>query len=243
MQSRPTNDSSPETRLLTLREAARLLRLSPHTLQSWMSPSSPNHRAEFARLALRAGRRTLFRSADLVNWLEQHQTSRSALPGGERSVNWFERFVAARGSLNLPYQSESPPESSPDALFRGGLLAIDGAPLLSWLANTDEAPRILRLARRAEGLVLPLPTAGWMLRRLRRFPTALEQIRHLLFQSGIFETAVLHEEALSRLLQLPPAIGDIPALSYGAAIAHGAAVFATWNTALLESPGALVMSP
>lgn len=239
----PASEPRPEGRLLTLREAARFLRLSPHTLQSWMSPSSPNYRAEFARLALRAGRRTLYRSADLVTWLEQHQAARTSALGAERSVNWFERFVAGRGSLNLPYQNETPPDSSPETLFRGGFLALDGAPLLAWLANTPEAPRILRLVRRSEGLILTLPIAGWILRRLRRFPAAMDQVRHLLLQSGVFEIAPLNEEGLNRLIQLPPAVGDIPALSYGAAMAHGAAMFATWNTALLEAPGALVMAP
>ncbi|HNV69431.1 MAG TPA: helix-turn-helix domain-containing protein [Candidatus Ozemobacteraceae bacterium] len=236
-------ETTSEARLLTVREAARLLRLSPHTLQSWMSPSSPNYRPEFSRLALRAGRRTLYRTTDLLTWLEQHQATRSILPGSERSVNWFERFVAARGTLNLPYQSEPTPDPSPDSLFRGGFLALDGAPLFAWLANTSEAPRILRLARRAEGLVLPLPTAGWMLRRLRRFPNALDQIQSLLFRSGIFEAASLNEEAVSRISQLPSAIADVAAMSYGAAIVHGASVFATWNTALLEAPGALVLAP
>ena len=46
--------------ILTLIEVAEKLRVSKHTIQAWMSPSSPNHRPDFASMARYAGRKSIF---------------------------------------------------------------------------------------------------------------------------------------------------------------------------------------
>ena len=47
-------------KLLTIAEIAEKLRVSKHTVQAWISPSSPNHKPEFADMARHSGRKTVF---------------------------------------------------------------------------------------------------------------------------------------------------------------------------------------
>jgi hypothetical protein len=144
-------------KLLTLAEVAGLFRVSRHTVQAWISPSSPNHRPEFAAMARHAGRKTLFVEDEALAWLNQRRGPVYSTTVSERSAYWRERFVAGRGLLKGLIKAG---EQNPGFInFQGGLLGLDAAPLLVWLADGPGAGPLYNLIMRADGLIMPIPLA------------------------------------------------------------------------------------
>ncbi len=85
--------------LLTIIQLADVLQVSRHTIQAWVSPSSPNHRPEFAALARHAGRKTVFYKNEVKNWLDQRKGPIYSQDLKEVSPYWREKFKKSRGML------------------------------------------------------------------------------------------------------------------------------------------------
>lgn len=229
-------------RLITLNEVAQLLRVSRHTVQAWISPSSPNHRPEFAIMARHAGRKTVFIADEVTAWLNQRRGAVYSDNPAARTTYWRERFIGGRGLLRgvlkAPERESSPLRSG----FAGGLLALDAAPILTWLADGEGSAALLIMVNRAEGLVLSVPLALWLLRRAVRSPGHYSALRDFVLAQNIFELAPLNEEALTRAEDLPAAIGEISLQSYCCCLEAGAATFVTADRVLLKTPGLPVSS-
>lgn len=223
--------------LLTLPEVAGVLRVSRHTVQAWISPSSPNHRPEFAMMARHAGRRTVFVEAEILAWLNQRRGAvYSDNPAG-RTAYWYERFVAGRGLLRGMIKPPERVMSERITGFTGGLLAFDAGPLLTWLTDGDGSAALLALAGRAEGLILSVPLALWVLRRASRMQGRYVVVRDFILTQNVFELAVLDEAALRRAVELPATIADISLQSYCCSLEAGATMFVTGDRVLLKTPG------
>jgi len=215
--------------LVSLKEAAQLLRLSPYTLQAWISPSSPNHRPDFARLARRAGRKTVFWRDELLVWDGQrrHESGRAA---AQRSPRWRELFRNGRGILRGMWSPLDVPVSSAlPAMVTGGLLGVDAGPLLAWMIGDPAAARLERLLAKVDGVVLAATTVGTLLRTLACPPAESDAVREFLLVSGVFEIASLDEAAVRRALRFPAGIPLPAALACAAVLEHGASWFATWE--------------
>ena len=224
-------------RYITLSEVAGLLRVSRHTVQAWISPSSPNHRPEFAVLARHAGRKTVFIESEVTAWLNQRRGAVYSDNPAERTAYWRERFVAGRGLLKGAIKPPERAASGRPVGFAGGLLAFDAEPLLAWLTDGDGAAGLLALVGRAEGLVLSVPLALWMLRRALRIPGRYSAVQDFILVQNIFELAPLNEGALRRAVELPSAIGDIALYGYCSCLEAGASTFVTGDRVLLKTPG------
>lgn len=224
-------------RLITLNEAAALLRVSRHTVQAWISPSSPNHRPEFAIMARHAGRRTVFIEAEIASWLHQRRGALYSDNPAARTAYWRERFVAGRGLLRGLIKAPEKAAGERSAVFGGGLLALDVGPLMTWLTDGDGAAGLMALAGRAEGIVLSVPLALWVLRRATRTPGRYADLLDFVLGLNIFELAPLNEAALRRALELPAAAGEMSLHGYCCCIEAGAAMFVTADRILLKTPG------
>lgn len=232
----------PREKLFTLQEVAEKLRVSKHTVQAWISPSSPNHRPEFAILARHAGRKTVFVETDIEAWLNQRRGAVYSDSFSERSAYWREKFIAGRGLLKGYVKAPEIDRAEKAAGFSGGLLAFDAEPILSWLSDGAVAPEILAMAGRAEGLVLAVPLAFWLLRRAMRTPSRYQAVNDFLLGQNIFELAPMNEEVLRRALELPQTAGELSLQSYCCCLVAGASVFMTGNKTLLKLPGLSVSS-
>ncbi|PKL47731.1 MAG: hypothetical protein CVV42_11965 [Candidatus Riflebacteria bacterium HGW-Riflebacteria-2] len=228
--------------LITLAEVASLLRVSRHTVQAWMSPSSPNHRPEFAIMARHAGRRTVFIRSEITAWLDQRRGALYSDNPAARTTYWRERFVAGRGLLRGVIKAPEHVTGERLAGFGGGLLAVDAGPLMTWLADGDGAAGLLALAGRAEGLVISVPLALWLLRRAAKMPGRYAALHDFVLAQNIFELAPLNEAALRRALELPAAAAEISLQGYCCCIEAGAAMFVTSERILLKTPGLPVCS-
>jgi len=224
-------------RLITLSEAASLLRVSRHTVQAWISPSSPNHRPEFAIMARHAGRRTVFIEAEITAWLDQRRGALYSDNPAARTAYWRERFIAGRGLLRGLIKAPENVVSERMASFAGGLLAFDAGPLMTWLTDGEGVAGLMALAGRAEGLVISVPLALWVLRRAARIPGRYPALLDFVLAKNIFELAPLGEAALRRALELPVAAAEISLQSYCCCIEAGAAMFVTSDRILLKTPG------
>ncbi len=229
-------------RLITLSEVASLLRVSRHTVQAWISPSSPNHRPEFAIMARHAGRRTVFIEAEVTAWLNQRRGALYSDNPAARTAYWRERFIGGRGLLRGVIKSPEHSVEERVAGFAGGLLALDAGPLLAWLTDSDGCSGLLSLAGRAEGLVISVPLALWILRRAARTPGRYAALHDFVLAQNIFELAALNEAALRRALELPVAASEISLQGYCCCIEAGAAMFVTSDRVLLKTPGLPVCS-
>ncbi len=224
-------------KFLTLNEIAQKLRVSRHTVQAWISPSSPNHRSEFAILARHAGRKTLFLESDVDAWLSQRRGAVYSQNYGERSAYWREKFAGGRGLLKGYVKSPEVVRASKSLSFNEGLLALDAEPLLIWLTDGSGAAEIFSLAGRAEGLVLAVPLAFWILRRAGRSSVQYGKIHDFVLGQNVFELAPFNEDVMRRSLELPQTIGELSLQSYCCSIAAGASLFLTGNRHLLKQPG------
>ncbi|GAB4274809.1 MAG: hypothetical protein Kow0029_15410 [Candidatus Rifleibacteriota bacterium] len=227
-------------KFLTIQEIAKVLRVSRHTVQAWVSPSSPNHRPEFAALARHAGRKTVFVEEEVLAWLNQRRGPVYAGVASERSAYWQERFFAGRGLLKGTLRS---PESNATHLpFQAGMVGLDMEPLFCWLADGPGANALHDLALRAEGLVMPVPLAAYVLRRAARIPTKFRKVQEFILDWNIFELAPLNEEALRRILELPANLSELSLQNYCCCVAKGINVFLTGNKNLLKIPGLPLIS-
>lgn len=224
-------------KLLTLNEISQKLRVSRHTVQAWVSPSSPNHRPEFAILARHAGRKTVFLESDIEVWLNQRRGAVYSDNYAEHSAYWREKFIAARGILKGSVKAPEIFKAEKAVNFTGGLLALDAEPLLVWLADARGASEVLAMIGRAEGLILAIPLAFWILRRASRSMARQSIVHDFVLGQNIFELAPMNEEVLRRSLELPQTIGELSLQAYCCSITAGAAIFMTGNRALLKTPG------
>ncbi|HOI91762.1 MAG TPA: helix-turn-helix domain-containing protein [Candidatus Rifleibacterium sp.] len=229
-------------KLLTLNEISEKLRVSRHTVQAWVSPSSPNHRPEFSSLARHAGRKTVFLESDVDAWLAQRRGAVYSISYGERSAYWRERFVAGRGILKGYVKPPEVVRAGRMVSFSEGLLAFDAEPLLVWLTDGPGAAEIFSLVGRAEGLVLAVPLAFWVLRRAGRSHAQLNRIQEFILGQNVFELAPFNEDALKRSLELPHSAGEMSLQAYCCSVAAGAAMFLTGNRHLVKLPGLPVCS-
>lgn len=228
---------------LNIIEVASLLRVSRHTVQAWMSPSSPNHRPEFAAIARHAGRKSLFAKDDVMAWVEQRRGAMYSQAMPERSAYWRERFLAARGSLKGILRPVADHDfKTPVVMFNQGMLALDSEPLISWLLDDKGSNFTYKLASIADGLVVAVPMALWLLRRASRNAAGYARLKSFLLTDSVFELAPLSVEAMNRFLELPVQSADLALQSYCCCITHGAAAFLTSNKTLLRQPGLPVIS-
>lgn len=220
---------------LTINEIADILRVSRHTVQAWISPSSPNHRPEFSSLARHAGRKTVFIEEEVLSWLNQRRGAiySEILPG--RSAYWREKWTSGRGLLRGVVKD--PIRSGEKKVFGGGLLALDTEPLLAWLADSSCCSDISRNVEQAEGLILPATIAIWLLRRIARMPSKILSVKDFIMSSNIFELAPFNENSIQRALELPIGISELSLNAYCCSLEAGASAFYTANTTLLKTPG------
>ena len=226
--------------LLTIQEIANRLRVSRHTVQAWISPSSPNHRPEFAAMARHAGRKTLFVEEEVLAWLNQRRGPVYSPAASERSAYWRERFIAGRGLLKGLIKSGQ--HQSGFLPFQGGLLGLDTEPVLEWLADGPAAASIYNLVMRADGLVLSVPLAAWILRRSSRFAGKTRPMRDFMLDQNVFELAPQNEDSLRRSIELPAGINELSLQNYSACMAFGVSAFLTSEKNLLKVPGLPLIS-
>ena len=207
--------------LITLKEISELLKVSRHTVQAWISPSSPNHRPEFARLARHAGRKTVFLKDEVFEWLNHRRGPIYSERMGERSPYWRDRFISGRGMLKGILKLEETLSSTGSSDLVEDLLGLDTEPLLIWLADSPGAERVFRMIRQASGLIISVPLCNWVLRRVGKSGKKFEPVREFLLMDGVFELAPFNEAAMLRGLELPKGIGDLPAQNYSLYIRKG----------------------
>lgn len=227
-------------KFITLENVAELLRVSRHTVQAWVSPSSPNHRPEFALLARHAGRKTVFVESEIILWLNQRRGPMYAENQAGRSAYWRERFIAGRGLLKGLIKE---PDINPDLTagsFSQGILALDADPLLVWLSDGARAAELTSLVNRAEGLMISVPLAYWLLRRMTKSPGRLVELQDFLIGNSTFELAPLNEDALRRSSGFQASINDLTLQGYCCCVASGADSFLSSNRLLLKVPGVRV---
>jgi len=188
-------------------------------------------------MARHAGRRTVFIEAEVTAWLDQRRGALYSDNPAARTAYWRERFVAARGLLRGAIKAPEHVTGLRSAGFAGGLLALDAGPMLSWLTDGEGAAGLLALAGRAEGLVMSVPLALWLLRRAARTPGRYAALHDFVLAQNIFELAPLSEAALRRALELPVAASDISLQGYCCCIEAGAAMFVTSDRVMLKTPG------
>lgn len=225
-------------KLITLVEAAELLRVSRHTVQAWVSPSSPNHRPEFARMVRHAGRKTLFVADEIAAWLQQRRGTITSPT--ERSNYWRERFIAGRGLLKGLVKSDAGPAGY--LPFQGGIIGLDTEPLIAWLADGPGAASLYNLVMRADGLMVSTVLAAWILRRSLRFPARTMLIRDFMLEQNVFEVAPFNDEALRRSLTLGSGINELALQNYSSCLAAGCNAFLSGEKNLVRIAGLPVIS-
>ena len=208
-------------KLLTLNEIAEKLRVSRHTVQAWISPSSPNHKPEFANMARHAGRKTVFLENEIETWLNQRKGAIYSQEFIETSAYWREKFIAARGL----FKENIKPQELPKTIkknFGSGKLGLDYDPLLIWLSDSPHSTEISSIINRADGLVIAIPLVWWFLKRFTRNKNLIARAKKFFIDDNIFELAPLNEESLKRSLELPIAAGELSIQSYACTNTAGA---------------------
>lgn len=228
-------------KLLTINEIAEKLRVSRHTVQAWISPSSPNHKPEFANMARHSGRKTVFIESEIDTWLNQRKGAIYSLNISETSAYWRERFVSARGL----FKNIIKPPAIQNLLskkFAGGKLAIDYEPLLIWLTDSHNSSDIYTIINGADNLIISIPLVWWLLRKFWRNKKHYNLINKFLLEDNIFELAPMNETSLKLSFELPLLVSDISLQSYACCISAGASSLLTCNETLLGTKGLSVCS-
>ncbi len=228
-------------KLLTIAEIAEKLRVSKHTVQAWISPSSPNHKPEFADMARHSGRKTVFIEKEIETWLDQRKGAIYSISYSATSAYWRERFISARGLLKNSINSPQI-EKIPSKTFNSGKLGLDFEPLLVWLADSKNSSEVLSTINQAESLVIAIPLVWWFLRRVWRNKKQFSLLRKFLLEDNIFELAPMNEDSLKRSLELPPSAGELSIQSYACVNSYGANSLLTYNPILLNTKGLAVCS-
>lgn len=228
-------------KLLTLTEIAEKLRVSKHTVQAWMSPSSPNHKPEFANIARHAGRKTVFLEDEVETWLNQRKGSLYSQNISETSAYWRERFISARGLFkNIVKEPEIGKVTRKN--FNNGKLGIDFEPLLVWLTDSINSSEVLTVVNKSDGLVIAVPIVWWFLRKFWRNKKQYNIAKKFFIDDNIFELAPMNENSLQRSLELPIQAGELSVQSYACINAYGANSLLTFNQTLLTTKGLSVCS-
>ncbi len=228
-------------KILTLVEIAEKLRVSRHTIQAWISPSSPNHKPEFASMARHAGRKTVFLEEEIDTWLNQRKGAMYSQEFTDTSAYWREKFSNSRG-LFKGILKEPTLEKYPKKNFGSGKLAIDFEPLLIWLTDATGASEISNIVNKSDGLIIAVPLVWWFLRRVARNQKHFATAKKFLIDDNIFELAAMNDESLKRSIELPLTAGDISIQSYACSNSSGASSLLTCNPVLLQTSGLSVCS-
>lgn len=228
-------------KLLTLTEIAEKLRVSKHTVQAWMSPSSPNHKPEFANIARHAGRKTVFIEEEIETWLNQRKGAIFSQGFSETSAYWRERFIAARGLFRNVIKA---PEIGkiPRKNFNNGKLGLDYEPLLVWLSDSANSSDVISAVNKSNGLIIAVPLVWWFLRKFWRNKKHYNLAKKFLIEDNIFELAPMNENSLQRSLELPIQAGELSVQSYACINAYGGSSLFTFNQTLLSTKGLSVCS-
>lgn len=229
-------------KILTIIEIAEKLKVSKHTIQAWVSPSSPNHNPEFANLARHAGRKTVFFEEEIDRWLNQRKGAMYSIQYGNTSAYWREKFIHSKGLFEGILKVPTIEEKTSQRNFKQGKLAFDYEPLLAWLSNSKETKEIEPLIEKAEGLILASPLVWWFLRKMWRSPKHLKTIKKFLLDDNIFEIAPMNEESLKRSLELPTNAGELSIQAYACSNVAGASSLLTSNPVLLKTKGLNICS-
>ncbi|MBQ2592418.1 MAG: helix-turn-helix domain-containing protein [Candidatus Riflebacteria bacterium] len=228
-------------KLLTLNEIAEKLRVSRHTVQAWISPSSPNHKPEFANMARHAGRKTVFIENEIETWLNQRKGAIYSQEFIETSAYWKEKFMSARGLFKAQIKAQDFPKMIKKN-FGGGKLGLDFEPLMVWLSDSPRASEIYSCVNRAEGLVIAIPMVWWFLKRFARNKKLFVEAKKFFIEDNIFELAPMNEESLKKSFELPITAGDISIQSYACINTAGANSLLTYSQSLLKIQGLSVCS-
>ena len=228
-------------KLLTITEIAEKLRVSRHTVQAWISPSSPNHKPEFASMARHAGRKTVFIENEIETWLNQRKGAIYSQEFIETSAYWREKFIAARGVFKETIKQQEFPKTVKKN-FGSGKLGLDYEPLLIWLSDSPQSTEISSIINRADGLVIAIPLVWWFLKRFVRNKKLFASAKKFFIDDNIFELAPMNEESLKRSLELPMAAGELSIQSYACTNTAGAVSLLTENQILLKTLGLSVCS-
>lgn len=217
---------------LNINDVSNLLKVSKHTVQAWVSPSSPNHKSEFALLARHAGRRTLFLEDDVLNWLNQRRGPLYAQKINERSPYWKDLLLETRGlfknSIALPNETKKLSKRK----FNGGSIGFDTEPLLIWLTDHQKASDIKKIIIKADTIILPITLCNKILRQTKKNKKVFEKMKSFLLEQRIFELADFNERALALTETLPTGLSESNTINYASSIANGADFFLTRNIGL-----------
>ena len=228
-------------KLLTLNEIAEKLRVSRHTVQAWISPSSPNHKPEFANMARHAGRKTVFIEDEIETWLNQRKGAIYSQEFIETSAYWREKFISARGLFKNHIKAQDFPKNIKKN-FGNGKLGLDYEPLLIWLSDSPYSTEMLSIINRADGLVVAIPLVWWFLRRFIRNKNLFAEAKKFFIEENIFELAPMNEESLKRSLELPITAGELSVQAYACSNTAGADSLLTMNPILIKTQGLSVCS-
>ncbi len=229
-------------KLLTLKEIAEKLRVSRHTVQAWISPSSPNHKPEFANLARHSGRKTLFLESEVDTWLNQRKGALYSTNLSLTSAYWREKFISSKGLLKNTLKISQNIVKGTKRSFNSGKLALDYEPLIIWLTDSDYSNDILNIVNKSDGLILAVPVVWWFLRRIMRNKKQYLNLKKFFLEDNIFELAPMNEESLKKSLELPSLAGELSIQAYACTNNAGASSLLTANQILLKTKGLSVCS-
>ena len=221
-----------EKKYMNISEVAKLLLISKHTVQAWLSPSSPNFKQEFSYLARHAGRRTLFEKKDIENWLNQRRGALYAQKYNEISPYWLEKFLELRGIFKNYIITPTENKKLKKRDFIDGALGIDTEPLLIWLTDAKLANTITTIVTRAEKLIISVPLCFRILKQVKNNQSVSKKMKKLLLEDRIFELADFNEHALLLANDIPSSISELSVINYISCISKGANSFLTRNSSL-----------
>jgi len=223
--------------ILTLIEVAEKLRVSKHTIQAWMSPSSPNHRSDFASMARHAGRKTIFLEKEIDTWLEQRKGTTYYEDYSEVSAYWKEKFLKGRGLLKGLVKAPELKTVETNLFFSGGKLGLDLDAMLVWLTDSSVADRVFQAVNRAECLILPVILSHFFLSKSHKSGTYFEKLKDFLLIQNIFVQAPFNEGVLQMIIDRNLPANDFSVQIYCSCMLAKADFFLTANTYLLAQNG------
>ncbi|MDD3000730.1 MAG: helix-turn-helix domain-containing protein [Candidatus Riflebacteria bacterium] len=223
--------------ILTLIEVAEKLRVSKHTIQAWMSPSSPNHRPDFAAMARHAGRKTIFLDNDIDTWLEQRKGTTYYEDYSEVSAYWREKFIKGRGLLKGFVKAPEIKNVESNVFFTAGKLGLDLDALLVWLTDAPAADRIFQTVNRAEYVILPIILSHFLLSKSQKNTVFYLKLKDFLLVQNIFVQAPFNEAVLQMIIDHNLPANDFSVQLYCSCIVGKSDYFLTANNYLLEQNG------
>jgi predicted DNA-binding transcriptional regulator AlpA len=223
--------------ILTLIEVAEKLRVSKHTIQAWMSASSPNHRPDFASMARHAGRKTIFLENDIDTWLEQRKGATYYESFSEVSAYWREKFIKGRGLLKGFVKAPEIKNIESNVYFTAGKLGLDLDAVLVWLTDASAADRVSQTVNRAEYLILPVILSHFLLSKSQKSSIYYEKLKDFLLIQNIFVQAPFNEAVLQMIIDRNLPANDFSVQIYCSCMIAKSDFFLTANNYLLEQNG------